>query len=75
MDCKRRGNFAQEEYHQCFVLGCSGKVHPATSKSCPVCNFKVCENGHCACNLTPDARHAVNVLYETYCEFCKEAKP
>jgi len=28
-------------------------------------------NGHCACDLTEEARYAVKVLYETYCEFCK----
>ena len=46
--------------------------YPATSDTCRKCNFKFCDNGHCGCNLTEEARYAVNTLYETYCEYCKK---
>ena len=71
-DCIRRGKFAETEAHRCFVLGCTADCYPLASDTCPKCNFKFCDNGHCGCHLTEEARYAVNVLYETYCEYCKE---
>jgi len=73
-NCIRKGQFAEEEKHKCFVLGCSGFCYPAKSKTCEKCNFKFCENGHCACNLSLEARYAVQKLYETFCQFCEVNK-
>lgn len=69
--CKRQGKFPEEEKHRCFVKGCEGYCHPATSKTCQKCNFKKCENDHCACNTSEETQHALKTLYETFCEFCK----
>ena len=69
-DCKRKGNFGEDERHRCFVLGCNGFVCPATSDTCPICNWKYCVYGHCGCDLDKEARYAVDVLYKTFCEFC-----
>lgn len=70
--CKRKGQFKPDEYHKCFKLGCNMPVAPAIMSTCSKCNFKRCQAGHCACHLTEEARHAVKILYETYCEFCKD---
>ena len=70
--CKRKGNFGENEYHKCFILGCDGYVHPKTAKTCPVCNFKKCEHGHCACDASEETRYALDTLYKTYCEFCAD---
>ena len=72
-DCKRKGNFNIEEAHKCFKLGCEAKCYPALSKTCPKCNWKYCDNGHCGCSLTKEARYAIDILYKTVCENCKEA--
>ena len=31
-----------------------------------------CDNGHCGCSLTKEARYAIDILYKTVCENCKE---
>jgi len=69
-DCIRRNNFISEEKHKCFVIGCEGYCYPATAKTCEKCHFKICENGHCGCDLTEEAKFAIDILYETFCNFC-----
>lgn len=73
-DCIRKGEFALEEKHKCFVLDCDGFCFPIKSTTCEKCNFKVCENGHCACHLSREAKYAIEVLYDTFCEFCEVVK-
>lgn len=75
MDCKRKGEFAKDERHDCFRYGCMAKVNPSKAETCPICNFKKCDLGHCACDLTKEARFAVKILYSTYCEYCSEVAP
>lgn len=72
-ECIRKGIF-DKEAHPCFIIGCGGYCFPAEAKTCKKCNFKFCENGHCGCNLSEEARYAVNMLYKTYCEFCSDRK-
>ena len=72
MDCKRKGIFEEDETHKCFVLNCDSFCYPAKDNTCPDCNFKFCEENHCACDLSEEARYALTILYETYCENCKE---
>ena len=71
-ECIRKGQFDPEEKHKCFVKGCKSYCYPAKALTCSVCNFKFCEAGHCACNLSKEAQYAVKILYETYCEYCQE---
>ncbi len=73
-DCIRKGDFNSIEAHPCFIIGCNGYCYPVESETCSICNFKKCENNHCGCDLTEEARYAVNKLYETYCEFCSDKK-
>lgn len=70
MDCKRKGQFPLNEFHDCFKYGCMSRVYPAKSETCPICNFKKCKLGHCGCDLTKEARFAVKILYQTYCTYC-----
>ena len=69
-NCKRKGKFGKKELHSCFVYDCCEKVHPLTSETCKICNWKKCSKGHCGCSLTPEARFAVDIIYKTFCEFC-----
>jgi hypothetical protein len=74
-DCRRKGDFHPEEQHKCFLIGCTSLVFPARSDTCQVCNWKKCEEGHCGCDLIPEARFAVDTLYSTFCDYCKDSTP
>jgi hypothetical protein len=69
-DCKKHGRFLTKERHKCFILVCDSSFHPKTSPTCSKCNFKKCDNGHCACDVSTETYFALKTLYETYCKVC-----
>jgi len=64
--------FEEIEIHHCFV--CSRQFNPDLKDCCPVCGFLKCPDGHCACNLTREARIAVENFFKTYCNPCPGGK-
>jgi len=55
--------------HQCFSCGSRFAVEGV--EFCPECNWAKCPHcGGCACTLTPEAKKAVDALYNTFCQFC-----
>jgi hypothetical protein len=62
-----------DEVHRCF--NCGGYFKPREAKLCPKCQWLVCPLcGKCYCHLTPEAKLAVDALYETYCKNCRFRK-
>jgi DNA-directed RNA polymerase subunit RPC12/RpoP len=62
--------FPPSEKHKCFA----GEHYfsPHSAKVCPECGWLICPVcGKCACKLSPEARQAVEAVWETYCVFCR----
>ena len=73
-DCIRKNKFEIDEKHQCFVIGCNSYFKPINNKTCPICNYKFCNNGHCGCSVSKETKYALDILYNTYCNLCSSKK-
>ena len=65
MDCVRKSNFGKEEIHMCFQ--CKKIFLPGNNKTCPKCNWKFCNNGHCGCTVSKETREVLNKFYDLFC--------
>jgi len=54
--------------HVCFV--CGEEFEASSAELCPTCDWLRCPKGHCYCNLSEEAKRAVDALEETYCKHC-----
>jgi len=62
--------FPPSEKHKCFAGDHYFSPHSATT--CSVCGWLVCtECGKCACDLSPEAREAIEAVWETFCINCR----
>lgn len=63
-NCIRNGIFGNEK-HLCFQ--CKKEFFPAKQKTCPICNWKICPDGHCGCTVTPETKRKLANFYELFC--------
>jgi len=63
-------NFIQTvEKHYCF--SCTRPFNPYGAESCQVCGWLKCPYcGRCACNLSLEARLAIEQVFATFCLSC-----
>jgi len=67
MHCRKQGKF-NNEMHMCFIQGCNNIFYPGKNETCPKCNYKKCDNGHCACNVSPETKEKLDKFYDLFCE-------
>ena len=63
--CIREGRFDESEKHPCFI--CDDIVIPTKAETCPICNWKKCESGHCGCDLSNETRQALKQFSDLFC--------
>ena len=68
MDCNRMHQWKKNEHHICFVIDCNASVDTEKNKSCPKCNWKYCNNGHCGCSISKETKLILDKFYDLFCE-------
>lgn len=68
MKCNRLGKFGKRELHKCFVKNCDSIFFPDNNETCPKCNWKFCDNGHCGCSVSEETRKILDKFYDLFCE-------
>lgn len=68
MDCLRKRIWKNKEIHACFINGCLAGVDPSCNKTCPSCNWKYCNNGHCGCDTSEETRDILSKFYDLFCK-------
>ena len=77
MKCVRFGKFGEYEFHMCFVQGCNIIFNPGNNETCPKCNWKPCDNGHCGCSVSKETKETLDKFYDLFCkpnEYSNETK-
>lgn len=64
--CIRLGKFGSYEEHRCFQ--CMDTFYPLQRETCPKCNWKKCNAGHCGCTVSMETKEAIDTFYGLFCK-------